>query len=251
MPISTKCTIARAAQSLGTPGSPLSRGCHNGDCLNREPFRAPPAAVDLGPCRTAAPTTRDVHLLVPDVDRAARSYRDEAGLTELSHWADPTFGGTLPVSLPRGLAQSSLSIPMASRWSCRPRRRSSHIREEIQQQLKSSTSRDLHGPGRAFRNDNLAFCSKPAQANHQSDGPVAVDIGPGNHSRGAGLPDRGFTRARGRCSDRACPHYPGHQRDCAAKRGEYPRGTRPGRCSAFASGILRCHVPVRLSRIRG
>jgi hypothetical protein len=104
MPISTKCTIARAAQSLGTPGSPLSRGCHNGDCLNREPFRAPPAAVDLGPCRTAAPTTRDVHLLVPDVDRAARSYRDEAGLTELSHWADPTFGGTIPVSMQRGLA---------------------------------------------------------------------------------------------------------------------------------------------------
>jgi len=137
-----------------------------------------------------------------------------------------------PRRRPRGPDQSSLSIPMASRWSCRPRRRSSHIREEIQQQLKSSTSRDLHGPGRAFRNDNLAFCSKPAQANHQSDGPVAVDIGPGNHSRGAGLPDRGFTRARGRCSDRACPHYPGHQRDCAAKRGEYPRGTRPGRCSA-------------------
>jgi hypothetical protein len=67
-----------------------------------------PAAADLGPCITAAPTTRDVHLFVSDVDRAARWYRDNAGLTELARWADQTFGGATLVSMQRGLAGVTL-----------------------------------------------------------------------------------------------------------------------------------------------
>jgi hypothetical protein len=70
--------------------------------------RAAPAMADLGPCITAAPTTRDVHLFVSDVDRAARWYRDNAGLTELHRWIDQTFNGATVVSMQRGLAGVTL-----------------------------------------------------------------------------------------------------------------------------------------------
>jgi hypothetical protein len=49
-----------------------------------------PAAAGLGPCRTAAATTRDVHLFVSDVDRAARWYRENAGLTDVRRGVDQT-----------------------------------------------------------------------------------------------------------------------------------------------------------------
>jgi catechol 2,3-dioxygenase-like lactoylglutathione lyase family enzyme len=64
--------------------------------------------ADLGPCITAAPTTRDVHLFVSNVDRAARWYRDTAGLTELHRWIDQTFNGATLVSMQRGLAGVTL-----------------------------------------------------------------------------------------------------------------------------------------------
>jgi catechol 2,3-dioxygenase-like lactoylglutathione lyase family enzyme len=70
--------------------------------------RAAPAMADLGPCITAAPTTRDVHLFVSNVDRAARWYRDNAGLTELHRWIDQTFNGATLVSMQRGLAGVTL-----------------------------------------------------------------------------------------------------------------------------------------------
>jgi hypothetical protein len=57
---------------------------------------------------TAAPTTRDVHLFVSDVDRAARWYRDNAGLTEQGRWVDQTFGGATLVSMQRGLVGVTL-----------------------------------------------------------------------------------------------------------------------------------------------
>lgn len=69
---------------------------------------AGPAAADLGPCRTAAPTTRNVHLFVSDVDRAVRWYRDNAGLTDLRRWVDETFNGATLVSMQRGLAGVTL-----------------------------------------------------------------------------------------------------------------------------------------------
>lgn len=67
-----------------------------------------PAAADLGPCRTSAPTTRDVHLFVSDVDRAVRWYRDNAGLAEQRRWIDETFGGATLVSMQRGPAGVTL-----------------------------------------------------------------------------------------------------------------------------------------------
>jgi catechol 2,3-dioxygenase-like lactoylglutathione lyase family enzyme len=70
-----------------------------------------PAAADLGPCRTAAPTTRDVHLFVSDVDRAVRWYHDNAGLAEQRRWIDETFGGATLVSMQSGPAGVTLVGP--------------------------------------------------------------------------------------------------------------------------------------------
>ncbi|HWE19973.1 MAG TPA: VOC family protein [Hyphomicrobiaceae bacterium] len=178
-----------------------------------------PAAADLGPCSTAAPTTRDVHLFVSDLDRAARWYRDKVGLTELTRWADQTFGGATLVSMQRGLAGvtlvsspreligfrdpqmacfvldgppapaagteplfladpdgTSVELPPAP---ARPSAAQHHIQEENGQQLKLiEPPKNLRGPGRASRNEDLAFCSKAGHADHQNDGPVAMDIGP-------------------------------------------------------------------------
>jgi len=73
---------------------------------------ATPAAADMGPCNTAAPTTRTVHLFVSDVDRAARWYRDNAGLTEERRWVDPSFGGATLVQLGhRGAGLTLVSAP--------------------------------------------------------------------------------------------------------------------------------------------
>jgi hypothetical protein len=70
-----------------------------------------PAAADLGPCNTAAPSSRTVHLFVSDVDRAARWYRDNAGLTEERRWVDPSFGGATLVQL--GHRQAGLTLVSA------------------------------------------------------------------------------------------------------------------------------------------
>jgi catechol 2,3-dioxygenase-like lactoylglutathione lyase family enzyme len=70
--------------------------------------RVGPAMADLSPCISAAPTTRNVHLFVSDVDRAARWYRDNAGLTEQRRWVDQTFNGATLVSMQRGLAGVTL-----------------------------------------------------------------------------------------------------------------------------------------------
>jgi hypothetical protein len=67
-----------------------------------------PAAADMGPCNTAAPSTRTVHLFVSDVDRSARWYRDNAGLTEERRWVDPSFGGATLVQLGHGRAGLTL-----------------------------------------------------------------------------------------------------------------------------------------------
>ena len=67
-----------------------------------------PAAADMGPCNTAAPSTRTVHLFVSDVDRAARWYRDNAGLAEERRWVDPSFGGATLVQLGRDRAGLTL-----------------------------------------------------------------------------------------------------------------------------------------------
>jgi catechol 2,3-dioxygenase-like lactoylglutathione lyase family enzyme len=40
------------------------------------------ASADLGPCRLAAPTTTGVMLVVSDIERSARWYRDHVGLVE-------------------------------------------------------------------------------------------------------------------------------------------------------------------------
>jgi len=69
---------------------------------------AAPVSADLGPCTTAAPTTSDVHLLVSDVDRAARWYRDNVGLTEQRRWVEQTFGGATLISMQRGAAGVTL-----------------------------------------------------------------------------------------------------------------------------------------------
>jgi catechol 2,3-dioxygenase-like lactoylglutathione lyase family enzyme len=45
------------------------------------------ASADLGPCRLAAPTTTGVMLIVSDIDRSARWYRDHAGLAETARSA--------------------------------------------------------------------------------------------------------------------------------------------------------------------
>ena len=70
-----------------------------------------PAAADMGPCNSAAPTTRTVHLFVSDVDRAARWYRDNAGLNEERRWVDPSFGGATLVQL--GHRQAGLTLVSA------------------------------------------------------------------------------------------------------------------------------------------
>jgi hypothetical protein len=45
---------------------------------------------------------------VSDLDRAARWYRDNAGLTEQRRWVDQTFGGATLVSMQRGQAGVTL-----------------------------------------------------------------------------------------------------------------------------------------------
>jgi hypothetical protein len=67
-----------------------------------------PAAADMGPCNSAAPSTRTVHVFVSDVDRAARWYSDNAGLTEERRWADTSFGGATLVQLGHGRAGLTL-----------------------------------------------------------------------------------------------------------------------------------------------
>jgi catechol 2,3-dioxygenase-like lactoylglutathione lyase family enzyme len=67
-----------------------------------------PAAADLGPCKVAAPTTRDVHLFVSDVERAVRWYRDNASLAEVHRRVDPLFGGATLVTMQRGSAGVTL-----------------------------------------------------------------------------------------------------------------------------------------------
>jgi hypothetical protein len=66
-----------------------------------------PAAAEMGPCKTAAPSTRQVHLLVNDVDRSSRWYQDNVGLVEERHGFDPDFGATV-VQLGRGQAGLTL-----------------------------------------------------------------------------------------------------------------------------------------------
>jgi catechol 2,3-dioxygenase-like lactoylglutathione lyase family enzyme len=109
MLLSTNWTIARATRkTFPTPGS-LLRGVAAVAILGTVSPCAPPrAAADLGPCRTAAPTTRNVHLFVSDIDRATRWYRDNVGLTEQDRWADEKFGGGTLVSMQRGLAGVTL-----------------------------------------------------------------------------------------------------------------------------------------------
>jgi hypothetical protein len=108
MLIFTDWTVARANhEALRTSGSPL-RLATAVIVGTLSLWAPPPAAADLGPCTTAAPTTRDVHLFLSDIDRAARWYRDNAGLTEQRRWVDQTFGGATLVSMQRGLAGVTL-----------------------------------------------------------------------------------------------------------------------------------------------
>ena len=67
-----------------------------------------PVAADMGPCNTAAPSSRTVHLFVSDVDQSARWYRDNAGLAEERRWIDPNLGGATLAQLGRGRAGMTL-----------------------------------------------------------------------------------------------------------------------------------------------
>src|SRR5262245_19947306 len=67
-----------------------------------------PVSADMGPCNSAAPSGRTVHLFVSDVDQSARWYRDNAGLAEERRWIDPTFGGATLVQVGRGRAGLTL-----------------------------------------------------------------------------------------------------------------------------------------------
>jgi hypothetical protein len=50
------------------------------ECLFIGCFYAQHAVARLSPCSTAAPTTPNVIVFVPDIDRSVRWYRDHAGL---------------------------------------------------------------------------------------------------------------------------------------------------------------------------
>ena len=50
------------------------------ECLFIGCFYALHAVARLSPCSTAAPTTPNVIVFVPDIDRSVRWYRDHAGL---------------------------------------------------------------------------------------------------------------------------------------------------------------------------
>lgn len=74
-----------------------------------------PVEAQLGPCKTAAPTTPDVNLFVSDLDRAVDWYRKNAGLVEDSRWFDFGRGGITAVRLKREKAGVTLIFSPAHR----------------------------------------------------------------------------------------------------------------------------------------
>lgn len=65
--------------------------------------------ADMGTCRTAAPTTSSVHVIVSDLDRSVRWYRDHVGLKEIRRWNDPSIRGATLVIMERQNAGLSLT----------------------------------------------------------------------------------------------------------------------------------------------
>ena len=57
--------------------------------------------ADMGTCQIAAPTTSSVHVIVSDMDRSVRWYRDHVGLKEIRRWNDPSIGGATLVLMER------------------------------------------------------------------------------------------------------------------------------------------------------
>lgn len=57
--------------------------------------------ADMATCRTAAPTTSSVHVIVSDLDRSVRWYIDHVGLKEIRRWNDPSLGGATLVLMER------------------------------------------------------------------------------------------------------------------------------------------------------
>ena len=57
--------------------------------------------ADMGTCQIAAPTTSSVHVIVSDLDRSVRWYRDHVGLKEIRRWNDPSIGGATLVLMER------------------------------------------------------------------------------------------------------------------------------------------------------
>jgi catechol 2,3-dioxygenase-like lactoylglutathione lyase family enzyme len=80
----------------------LGRAIATGALVALVSLRAATSAADHpGPCKTAAPTTGNVHLFVSDIEHAARWYRENTGLIEVARWVDRIFGGATLVSIQR------------------------------------------------------------------------------------------------------------------------------------------------------
>jgi hypothetical protein len=77
--------------------------------------------ADMGTCRTAAPTTSSVHVIVSDLDRSVRWYRDHVGLREIRRWNDSSTGRATLVLMERQSAGLTLiSYPDLSFHSLDP-----------------------------------------------------------------------------------------------------------------------------------
>ena len=74
-----------------------------------------PAAAQFGPCRSAAPTTPEVNLVVSDLDRAVDWYRKNVGLAEDQRWFDFGRGGISAVRMKQNGAGVTLLFSPAQR----------------------------------------------------------------------------------------------------------------------------------------